>query len=201
MSDAVRPREWSLRWLIVSDPALPPEQRPQGFYLSARGDSLSQDRFTLVLPNGSQQAFILDYPSNERGEEARELFQLSLRSLRGSPELASGRMLVDHAIAEISLDAIRSLEPAQRLSRLADIQALLLAKLSVDPRTYDTYFHLAGTASLLATSDLPPGEDRGEHVSRSRALVQSLSLYARDLAPGDPRTAQLERLWKQLGQR
>ena len=193
-----RPASWRLRWLLVDNPSLPADGRVQGVYLSARGETRGQDRFTLVLPNGAEQTMILDYPAGtQRGELAQDAFMKSIRSLRVSPDLAQGRRWAEREIENIRLDDLEHVASKDELiARIAEIQTVLLGKLSVDPKTYDTYFHLAGTASLLAGEATRQG--REEWMGVARPLIQNLALYAKDISPDDPRTAQLDRLWLQV---
>ena len=200
MMAAIQPRSWSLKWLVIDNPALASADRVQGVYLTARGDTQAQDRFVLVLPNGAEQTMTLDYPLSERGEKARELFMTSIRTLQVSPDLAQGIRWADREIENVRLDDLQSItDPGRLAARLARIQSVLLGKLSVDPRTYDTYFHLAGTASLLA--GLAEKQGNSDWISIARPMIRNLLEYAKDVSPDDPRTAQLQKLWLQVKSR
>ncbi len=200
----------SLDWIHVGNKSLALDDQLQGFYLSAAGPTRGQDRFVMITPRGTEQAFILDYPISSEGRHARQTFQQAIQSLRVSDELEPGRAWVDQAIARIHLGELTHADDQQLPARLAEVQAMLIARISVDPKLYDTYFHLGGTSLLLAQyaakarararasgggADAATAADvAGEYLLLARALIESASKYALDIAPGDPRTAQLHEM-------
>jgi hypothetical protein len=187
------PLEWKLGWFLVENAALPPDDQAQGIELSARArDGALERRFILITARGTEQAFILDAPAGSQGEEASTLFERALRSLRVSDELGPGRAWIDRELENLQLDG----EGSRSLERLAEAQSLLIAKLSVDPATYDTYFHLGGTAILLAR--LARREQRPDLSAVARPLVRSAYLFAQDVSANDPRTAQLQAFWLEV---
>ncbi|MDR3607819.1 MAG: hypothetical protein P4M08_10620 [Oligoflexia bacterium] len=187
-----------LTWVHVSSKALAPEDQLQGFYLSAQGPTRGQDRFVMLTPRGTEQAFILDYPMSIAGDHARAVFKEAIRSLRVSDSLEPGRTWIDQSIERIHLSDLEHASEQEIPARLAEVQEMLIARISIDPKTYDGYFHLGGTAVLLArhaakiksrsTSD---ADAAAEWLTLSKPLIESTWKYATDLAPKDPRTGQL----------
>jgi hypothetical protein len=201
----VRPSQLSLSWVKVSNKALSPDQQLQGLYISAQNDRRGQDRFVMITARGTHQTFVLDYPVNEIGNAAREDFRNSMRSIRVSDDLAPGRVWVDQSLEKINLRDVTKLgESLDAIQKLAEIQALLIARISVDPKTYDTYFHLAGTALMLGRSAVklrqfspPKGnpELAAELLAVAKPTVQTAQHYALDVSPKDKRNALLQNFW------
>jgi hypothetical protein len=136
----------------------------------------------------------LDRPTGGAGALAHDLFEKLIRSQRVAKELGTGRAWVDRALAQVQLGTLNQTAPGPAfIPRLADVQALLLAKLSVDPKTYDTYFHLGGTSLLLTQYALR--NQLPELAVSARPMVQSALRYAQDLKPADPKTQQLQNMW------
>lgn len=203
------PKRWKVRWFEVDNPSLPPSDRPRGIFLSAEGRYRSQDRFILITPKGAHQAFVLDRPNGPQGDLARMMFEQAIRSQRVSGELTAGRAWVDRELSATRMDDLLKMEKsdAQFIDKVAEIQSLLLSKISVEPRTFDAYYHLGGTALLLARrasqynrtptsqSAVLPGEGSTEWSAVALPMAQSAWRYAKDINPGDPRTAQLEDIW------
>jgi len=181
------PSRWQLQWLKIENPDLKPEQLTQGLWISASNGSRAQDRFIAVTPAGNQQTFILDRPESPSGDEALKLFKQSIQSLRVFDELGSGRAWIDRQIQEIKLDQ------AHELADYARIQTLLLSKISVDPKPLEPYYHLGGTAAMLIKkARSQPAADWG---AAAKQLLLSTWRFAKDVAPRDPKTKQLENLW------
>jgi hypothetical protein len=159
----------------------------------------------MITARGTHQTFVLDYPMNEVGEAARNDFKNSVRSLRVSDDLTPGRIWVDQSLEKVDLRDVSKLgESMDAIQRLAEIQSLLVARISVDPKTYDTYFHLAGTALMLGRAAVklrqfspPQGnpELAAELLSVAKPTVQTAQHYAQDVAPKDKRNALLQNFW------
>jgi hypothetical protein len=179
----LNPIDWRLRWVTIPNPALPEADQTRGFLLEARGASRGQARFVMITPKGTHQAFILDYPQNPNGAEARKVFFQSLGSLRAFDELGSGRAWIDRTLEDVHL------EQAMTSGRFSDVQSLLVSKISVDPATFDSYFHLGGTALLLAKEAKKRGLPELEKIASD--LLASSSRFAMDVSPSDPRAKKL----------
>jgi hypothetical protein len=190
---ALKPRRWQIRWFSVDNPVLMAEEQPQGIFLSAMNRGHVQERYILISPSGTQQAFILDRGANAKGIQAHELFQQAIQSQRVSEQLGSGRAWINRELAGAKLDRIlKEKDPIRFVSDLTEIQALLLAKISVDPATYDSYYHLGGTALMLAK--FAKSQHNSEWSAAAVPMVESAYRYAQDVQPRDPRTAQLQNM-------
>jgi hypothetical protein len=189
----ISPESWTMKWFIVENPMIPPEDQVQGVYLSAVGENWIQDRFIIVSSNGTHQAIILNRSKGPQGNAAFALMQNAIQSMRSFNELNSGRAWVNRELEEIRLDDLHLLKDSTRLiARLAEIQSLLISRISVDPGSYDSYFHLAGTSLMLAKNSIKTRD--GLSVIALQNL-QSAYRYATDIAPKDPRTAHIQDLW------
>jgi hypothetical protein len=187
--------EWQLRWFEIKNPALPPEESPIGLYLTGQGPLRAQDRFIAVNARGANQAFILDRSLTPAGLQARAAFEQAMRSQRISPELNAGRAWVDRGLASTRIADLKNpdpQDPAAFIARIADVHTLLISKISVNPGTYEAYFHLAGTSLLLARQATQMG--RADWTAIAKPLVNSAFRFARDIGPDDPRTAQLQNI-------
>jgi hypothetical protein len=142
---------------------------------------------------------------NEIGTAAREDFKNSMRSLRVSDDLAPGRVWVDQSLEKVNLRDVSKLgDSLDAVQKLAEVQALLIARISVDPKTYDTYFHLAGTALMLGRAAVklrqfapPKGnpELAAEILAVAKPTVQTAQHYAQDVAPKEQRNSLLQNFW------
>lgn len=190
----LRPTEWTIRWVSVQNPSLKEEEHAEGVYLSASSPLRAQDRFVLITSSGTHQSFILNRPVSSKGLLARRTFEQVLGTLRVPAKLSIGRQWVNRSLASTQLGQIRpESASAEILPRLARIQALLISKISVDPRTYDSYFHLGGTAMMLAR--FASKEKNFDLSAVAKPLLQASVNYAEDINPDDPRTSQLQDLW------
>lgn len=182
------PGSWELRWFEVSGPARP----VSGIFLSAtnRSRSIGQDRYIVVSPGGAHQSFILDFPLNDAGARARETLRNAVRSLRSNSTLSEGRLWADRRLEATKLSELDSNSaPELYARRLADIQALLISKITVDPGVFDSYFHWGGLALTLARhSRKNPSEPRSSDWSAAaRASLESATRFAQDVhAAGVP---------------
>lgn len=196
---ALRPTQWELHWVQVPNRALDLDQQLQGIYISASNEKRGQDRFILITARGTHQTFILDYPKGPSGEAARELFQKALRSLRVSDDLNPGRAWVDQALEKVNLQNLTQMGPSEiAIHGLSQIQALLIAKISVDPKTYDAFFHLAGTSIMLARAAVKlrqlPAPDGNPALASDillvvKPIIENAYKYALDVSPSEPRNS------------
>ncbi len=191
---SARPSDWDVRWFRVENPALPEGEQPSGILITAAGLDQAQERFILVNGNGTQQALILDRPATDAGLAARKLLEQIVRTLRVSTELGTGRMWIDRRLTEVQLDNLEKQTDSNAfIARITDIQSTLLAKISVDPKMFDSYYHLGGTALLLLRHAV---KTRNPDWSASaRPMLQAAYAYAMDVSPSDTRTQRLQNLW------
>ena len=190
-------RQWKLSWFSVENPHIPEEDRPSGIWLSAQNKTHAQDRIILVNANTAQQMFILDRPLNAEGDAARVLFEQALRSQRVATELDVGRAWINRQLGSVQLESAESAkkmsDPSAFVAKIARAQALLISKISVDPKTLDTYFHLGGTGLLL--SQLAMKLQNTEWSAAAKPVVQNSFRYAQDVAPDNIMTRKLESFW------
>ena len=181
------PRKWRISWFEVDNAVIPEAERPQGVYISAQNGERFEERYILITARSTHQTMMLSSAHAPLGklDGARELFQKAIRSLRVLDELNSGKAWVDREIQDTRLEKFAKKDI---VSRFQKVQTLLVSKISVDPGTFETYFHLAGTSLILAKSENRLG-------TVAKLLVQNAYRYAQDLAPLDPRIAQMESFW------
>jgi hypothetical protein len=190
------PEQWNLRWFEVQQEHLPAEERTQGFYITAIGKKKEHHRVVLVTATGKHQTIFLDSPLGAEGSLARETFVKALQSLRVSDELAPGRALADQVIQAVKLEDISKItDPAAMVAKLAEVQAVLLGKISVDPKTFDAFFHLAGTALLLIRESSKNKLYKEDWIASAKPMIYSAYKYAQDIDPNSPKTAQIQNLW------
>ncbi len=190
--EAAHPSSWTLKWFMVNNAMLPPEDRPQGIYLSASGDTWTQDRFILINSQGIHQTLILTRPKNESGSLAFDLIQKTVRSLRSFKELDPGRAWVNQELEEVRLRELQTnQDPVALTANLAEIQSLLISRISVEPGSFDSYFHLAGTSMILLKS---LNASREKKLSIALQNLQNAYHFAQDVAPADPRINLMQNL-------
>lgn len=201
VSSTREPIEWTLRWFEVKNAGLPPMERAQGVFVSAQTETRGQQRYILMTENGTHQAFILEYSTSEPAEASRQLFSQAIRSLRASDNLNPGRAWIDRQLQGIRLGGAKA-QAGLRADQIASAQSALIAKISVDPRTFDSYFHLGGTALLLKQMLDAEGPSAPiELKSVARGLAQSAYRFGEDVAPRDVagkpdgRVSQLHGFW------
>ena len=198
---------WNLRWFEVNHPTLPDSEEAHGIYLSSsNGDSIFE-RFVIINSEGAHQTIRLKRPDNDLGAQAQQLVLQTIGSLRVVDSLEPGRALINSQIADVQLDRLQNAPSISSLLRqYSEIQSYLLAKISVEPKILDTYYHLGGTALMLIRKlDALKKENRGtanadesvmssEWLAVSRNVLQSAFRYARDIAPDHPNTTRLEQI-------
>ena len=185
--------KWNVNWFEVKTNEALAQNSPQGIAVELLDEphGKAQQTFVLINPSGALQSFTLKYPLNEVGARARRLFEQAIRSQKISDDLSTGRAWVDHLLEQTHFTETKSVPPT--VEKLAEVQKLLLAKISVDPKSFDAYFHLGGTASLLAQEAIR--EKNLDWNAVAKPLIKSSLRYAQDISPDDPRTAQLQTLW------
>ncbi len=192
-------KHWRLSWFRVNNPSLETAEQPQGIYLSVQRGSQAEERFILIGPTGIHQTLILERPSNESGRQAQILFENLVSGLRVSGNLDSARAWINRQLEQVQLANLESEKDSLRLlERLAEIQSLLISKISVDPKQLDSYFHLGGTSVLMLqhakkhATELPPQIAREAISAIAKPQALSAHRYAKDVSPKDPRVQQLE---------
>ncbi len=193
----LKPKQWELKWFHIKNPALLEGEEPQGIFMSAQNEMQAQDRFIFMSPSGAHQTFILDRPLTSEGDLARKIFEESIQSQRISNELNSGRAWVDKLLGSTEITRLNQVQNRENfLLQVSEIQALLLAKISVDPKTYESYFHLGGTSLMLAQMAIK--ERKSDITAIAKPLLLSAYQYAQDISPQDERTLQLKKMWQEI---
>lgn len=189
-------KSFHVQWFQVSQSQIPIEDQTQGIYLTSeftRGRSRKrdaggiQDRFILVNAAGLHQSLILDRADDAIGSKAFQLTQQIVGSLRSFRDLDAGRAWVNQELQKVQLAGLNSIQDAAALSlRLAEVQGLLISRVSVEPSHFETYFHLAGTSLLMGTLR---GAVDGVPSQRQIALdnLSAAFRFARDVLPNEPR--------------
>jgi hypothetical protein len=201
-----RVSEWTFGWFDTAEPdGMTPlrEDRAQGVYVFARyGTERIQERFIIINTHGRHQTLILDRPDSAEGETARALLNASLTSIQMLSDLGSARAYTDSLLETINLKEIEAIaDSAHRLNRLAEVQAILASKLTVDPRALETYTHMAGTALLVlrhakTLAGTPGATAYTTHAATAGPLIDTLLRYSRDVAQelGTPNSDWVKRL-------
>jgi hypothetical protein len=198
-------------WFEVQDPAGKAiEQAPAGLWIEMHSSDATRSRAVLITEGGSQQVAELKDRGERTGEEARQLFQQMIRTLRLSDELKSGRALSSLRVSEVSLKSVATLSRSKDwVSSLSAIQATLMSRLTVEPKDLEAYYHLAGSGlvflrkisetrkALLAqgASEDAMGLLLAEWAAAVRPTIQAAARYAEDVAPGSPRAKAVNDLW------
>ena len=176
--ERMSPSEWKLAWFSVLGGG---ESSAQGFMLEAANAVQVETRYVLVNAQGRHQAFILHTKKDSDGETARSLLRQAISGLRSLNDLREARVFIDRELSDTHLTQNPSLD------ELAQVQAELISKISIDPASFEAYYHLAGTALLAAKKD-------ANLSSFAKPLVLNAYLFAKDVAPSDSRLPALEDL-------
>ena len=191
------PTEWDLKWFQINDSTLSNDEQTQGLYVQAKQETAITDYWIVINNNGAQQWVTLQRPNTPTGQKAFELVSQSISSIRVYPDLKFGRDFVDRSLAEVRLEKIKSESNSElRMSRLIETQILLIAKLSIEPGSLESFFHLAGTSTLLMQN---PDPAQFFWSSMAQGNLKASYLYARDIAPLDPKTSQIQAFWLHTG--
>jgi hypothetical protein len=173
-------------WFSVENPVLHEQERPRGIYLQtqpARGRV--REIYLIVGPRMAAQAFTLDRPENEEGQKASELLRQVIGSLRVSSDLAAPRAFLDPKLASLRVG------PKSSMHDLIRAEGHLLAKVSIEPKQSESFYHLAGLAITLYRTAKKQGQI--ELTASSKRIVKSALQYARDVEPESKRIREMER--------
>jgi hypothetical protein len=173
-------------WFRVENTFLPEDERPQGIYLRSKveGGRLREAYF-VVGPKMAVQGFILDRPDREEGQRASELVAKIIGSLRISSDLQAPRAFINPKLASIRIT------PRTPLNNLIAAEAALLAKVTIEPKESESFYHLAGLGITLFRT--AKREGRIELAATSRVVVKNSLQYVRDVDPKSPRILEMER--------
>ena len=201
---------WELSWFEVKNPLLPASERPQGIYFAGwdRGRDRVQERWILINKQGRHQTFILERDLQASGELASSLMRQSIGGMQLLGDLAAPRAFVAGLIENVNLATLEGEQDAWRLAiQLAEVQAILLSKITVDPKEIQPFLHLAGTSLYLLKQSLrtrksPPAGMSPiklglleEWTAALKPLIHSCLRYAQDIDPKDANTLRIEQIW------
>lgn len=192
--------KWKLDLFTVKNSALLSEEQTQGFLITAMSHSFRQDRYILITQKGIHQTITLDSSRSEKDDQARANLMKTLQKMRLSDDLSSGIAWIDRELENMDFSMLRGTKsPDATLKKYAEIQSLLLSKISVSPQLYDTYFHLA-RISLDLLSFLEQIQFQHQNLfSSTREIIESAYRYANDINPNDPRTSKMKDFVVQSG--
>jgi hypothetical protein len=178
------PDSWKVEWFELSPLVM-------GVHLSAQLSGEQNHRYILINSEGQNQAYALETHASEKNQES-DIGRIEnlVRSLQMYSNL-------DHPIAfmkqQASTHSIQPLLETGDLTSLRQASIFLVAQATVEPGNADLYFQLAQlshslfkkSGSLLAGETLASG-------TRTQALAAQK--FMQDVAPLDPRNAQLKQL-------
>lgn len=195
---AIHPKYWSIKWFEVNNPDLKRQNQPQGIYIESTNFKRSEIRYILITPGGTHQAIILRYRPNRDGTIAQMLLEQTIRSLQISRDLRPGRAYINQKLASTHLQKIVSMgDSPDAISKLLDVQASLISKVTVQPKSHEAYYHLGGTAFLLFQKVRQKGKDfleETEWAAAAQPQVTSAYQYANDIDPNHKNTKRLKEL-------
>lgn len=186
-------QDWTVSWFSVSDSSLALDEQTQGIYLSAEGSEKIQDRFILIGNTGIHQTLILNRPKTPAGTQAFDLVKNLVGSLRVFPRLDASRAWIDRSLESVHLENLKNMkDPESFTKQLAEIQSYLVSKISVDPASFESFFHLSGTSLLLLKSPFQQNFDGRNTVAFGN--IQSAYRFAQDISAKDPRLNEMQNL-------
>jgi len=122
--------------------------------------------------------------------------------------LNTGRSLAAEALSQVKLDDLKQLHDSfSFVARLAEIQAMLIGQITVEPDNINAYYHLGGLSLMLLQHAADMRTQRTQLVPQevllmldqwtaaARPMIQAAYKYAQDVAPDHANTTRLQNLW------
>ncbi|MBC7387401.1 MAG: hypothetical protein H7301_14715 [Cryobacterium sp.] len=173
-------------WFHVPNEFLLEAERAQGLYVRSKSErGRIREAYFLIGPKMASQGFILDRPDRTEGNQASETLAKIIGSLRLSPDLAAPRAFLDPKLAKLRIG------PGSSLSDLITAEAHLLAKVSIEPKQAESFYHLSGIGITLYR--IARREGRIELAATSKSIVKNALNYARDVDPKSARLPEMEK--------
>ena len=179
-------------WFDVENEALPRDARPQGLYFSGLGKNEKTwiEAYFLVNSKMAIQGVILERSYDQKGIEASETLQKVIGSQRLVDDLLAPRTWVNSQIAKVRLT------DKSTTAEMIQAQAFLLSKVSVDPKTFESFYHLGGLSMTLFERAKKTHEI--ELTSTSKQTILSTYQFGEDVNPKHPKLKELELFRAQL---
>jgi hypothetical protein len=172
-------------WFTTDNPFLTADERPQGIYIRTSADrGRIREAYILVGPKMAIQSLILDRPDRAEGEFASETLRKVVGSLRLSGDLLAPRAFINPKLAALRIG------PKSSLADLVAAESYLLAKVSIEPKEAESFYHLGGLALTLFHA--AKREGRIELAASSKTIVKSAVKFARDVDPNSPRLSEMD---------
>ena len=177
----------------IENPLLKPEERPIALYVrgtSAKDPKRLREVALILNGNLALQTVSLDQKISPLNEKNSAFFRSVISNIRMTGDLAASRAWVNAKLAEFQPSG----EPT--IPQISEAEKLLLSKLSVDPTQLEPFYHLFRFSELeyrrsLAAKNLVS-------TARARRLMSALVQYARDIAPADQKSKEMEQTLAQI---
>ncbi len=174
------------QWFVVPNSFLPDEERAQGIYLRSRPDrGRIREAYFLVGPKMAIQGILLDRPDREEGEAASTTLTQMIGSTRLTGDLSAPRAFINPKLARLKVG------PDTKLPELIAAEGHLLAKVSIEPKEAESFYHLGGLGITLFRRAKKEG--RIELAASSKTIVKSAVTYLKDIDPESKHLPEMER--------
>jgi hypothetical protein len=179
-------------WFEVNNPALTDDQKTQGIYYSgpAQNGQGWVEAYYLLNAKMALQGILLERSNDAMGVQASETLKKVVGSQRMETDLLAPKTWVNSQIAKIKLTNKSSTE------ELLQAQAFLLSKVSVDPKVFESFYHLGGISMNLF--EKAKATHVGELTSTSKQTILSTFQFGEDIDPKNPKLKELELFKAQL---
>lgn len=172
-------------WFRVENAFLPAEERAQGLYLRSRAErGRIREAYFLVGPKMAVQGLLLDRPEREEGETASQTLAQMVGSVRLSDDLAAPRAFINPKLAHLEIG------PKSTLAEMIAAEGFLLAKVSIEPKEAESFYHLAGLGITLFRRAKKEG--RIELAATSKTIVKSSLQFVKDIEPESKHLREME---------
>ncbi len=191
-------RNWQISWFEVKNTEYPESEQPQGVHLTAVGAHTYAERYIAITARGTHQSFnLISNRLDQSKDKASRLLSQSVRSLRVSDELNTGKTFIDQQLGSTNLSEIESeTDPRKFALQLLSVQAFLMGRISVDPSSIESFYHLAGTVSLMVNR--AKVLQNSEWTSTAKPLLRNITAYIKDLKSTTADPVRAEAIEKQL---
>lgn len=184
---------WQISWLETD--------QMRGILLQLESEERIQNRMILITRQGQLQTIGFKAPNHVEGKKDEEVFFQALQTLIVNDDQSTGKASIVQSLLGVKHQALEresgSADYANYSIYISKVQSLLMSRISVDPKTFDTFFQLGGTAFQLFRELKKRGglSDSDEGTANTQALLQSAYRYAKDINPSDPKIDQLQNFW------